>query len=239
MFIYVFITTYNRSQRLKILLDDLLQKKGKHKLQIVVYDDASTLRYDFIDRYIEKYNIEYVKFDFNHGRYRYWRLINYAFKQIRNTKYDYYIMLPDDVTLCNEFFKRAINTWEAIRDNRKICLNLLLDRGRRGIANWTGFKPVKVKYGGFEIYRTQWVDLCFIADKRFFKEVRYRVDSIDFSRWQGKDCELLSSGVGAQVSEKLNRSGWHLYQVTDTLVFHGDHPSVMNPEERRRSRLVT
>ena len=231
--IYILITTYNRPEYLKKLLDAIYKNKKKnHRLIIQVYDDGSEKKYDFI----KKYKVGYKKTN-HYGKKGYWKLINYAFSKIRNTDYDYYIQIPDDVTLEDNFINKAIASFEAINDRKKIALNLLLDKGRRGKKNWTGFKPIRMSFHGMDFYRTQWIDMCYIAKRNFFEELRFRIDAIDKSRWEID--RLYGSGVGAQISIKLKERGFNMYQVFKTLVYHGDHVSLMNPKERKINRLVT
>ena len=141
---------------------------------------------------------------------------------------DLYIMLPDDAEIDDDFIRNAVNRWGDIKDSKKICLNLLADNR---VENWTKFK--REKRGKF--WLSQWNDMCFIAEDKFFKEIGEV--SVSSRRWDKN--KRLGSGVGQFISNKLYSKGYNMYQVRKTLVGHGTHESVMNPEARRDNPIVT
>ena len=150
----IIITTYNRPEMLIYLLDDIEFNSLGKKVLVTVFDDGSDTDYDYLD----KYDIKYVKYMKNNGKMNYWKLVSDTFKYCCKIKSKYYIYLPDDVRLKNNFFEESVRIFEKIEDENKICLNLLMDESRRGNSNWTGFTPIEYD----EYYKTQWNDLCFI-----------------------------------------------------------------------------
>jgi len=54
-----------------------------------------------------------------------------------------------------------------------------------------------------------------------------------------KKSKRASSGVGMQITHKLRKLGVPMYKTTPSLSYHGDHPSVMHPELRKRQPLIT
>jgi hypothetical protein len=211
--IEVTITTYNRKEKLFNLLSDI-EKEKNYNVKVRVFDDCSNENLNL--------NCFYYRFKEHKGKNGYWEIINKAFK-VDNA--DYYFFLPDDVRLCENFFDRAINQFDSINDSNKICLNLLLDKSRIGKASWTGFKPVMFLCGDYYVYKTQWIDMCFIAKKKFFSELEYKILPVGPSRWNSNN--RLGSGLGDQISTRLNNKGLNIYQVVDTLVFHSNHDSKM------------
>lgn len=230
--ICVVITTFNREQMIKKLLDDIEKYKSKYKILTIVFDDGSPNYLDISDN-----NIRYVKFLNNHGKKLYWKLITETMKYCENVNAKYFIYLPDDVRLSKNFFDESINTYENINDARKICLSLLMPIQQIGKTNWTNFIPIE-KDGCF---LTQWCDLCFISNKRFFEALNYKIDEIPLNRWDTKSNkrENLSSGVGKNISERLHIQNLNMYHVKSSFVIHGDHDSVMNPGLRKIEKLTT
>lgn len=224
----VIVTTYNRPDMLEDLIKDINLKSSDYRILITIFDDGSELDYSFID----KYDIKYIKYNNNHGKLRYWSLINDTFKYCRNISSKKYIYLPDDIRLKEDFFKESLRIFDKILDDDKICLNLLMDENRRGSINWTGFSPIRYD----EYYKTQWNDLCFISSYSFFECLKFEILPIDKSRWD-KNKEL-GSGVGHQMSIRLLNEGKNMYHVYTSLVTHDDHESKMNYENRKKIKLI-
>ncbi len=222
----VFITTYNRPEKLNNLLNQIIQNQKNFKIKIFVFDDGSD----------EKYNIpnfvKHVKFYPNMGKKRYWKIIDTTFKYLKNLNSKYFIYLPDDINLSDNFFEKSKSTYESINDSKKICLSLLTDK-RVKSTNWTNFKTVDMG----DVLKTQWNDLCFISEKTFFSELDFKIDEIPLSRWINNPS--LSSGVGSQISLKLHNKGKSMYHTKLTLVLHGNHESKMNYEERKLNNIIT
>lgn len=230
--IYIAITTYNRPRQLRRLLESLARYSHRHDVSVHVYDDGSTEDYGFV----EEFDVRYVKTS-HHGKEQYWRLITQVFEDIRPTAADYYVLLPDDAEPVEGFLDLGIRAYETIADQQKICLSLLTDSGRLPQPRWGSSGPTRVEFAGTPFYRTQWVDMLFIARKAFFEAVKYRIDPISPGRWKGTENEL-SSGVGQNLSRRLS-CRYHLYHVERSLVHHGAHRSMMNPEIRRKHPIIT
>jgi len=225
----IIITTYDRPQTFKRLADQIFSYSDRYDLDVWVYDDNSPTEY-VDDR------CTWIRAQANHGKKFYWMLVNKAFTDALESDFDFAIMLPDDVTLADNFFERAIALWEAIDDENKICLTPLLIEAQRGKTNFTGIPPRLKDTSMGQVYLTQWTDLCFVATKAFFEAVG-NILSIDAERWQKNP--LAGSGVGSQISHRLVNGGYNLYQTTQTLVFHGDGDSKMNPRARIHAPLTT
>lgn len=232
--ICVIITTYNRDVFLKNLLDDILKNKNIYKILIIVFDDASEISYD-----LSNYDVEYIKYSNNHGKKKYWKLITDTMQICKEVDSKYFIYLPDDVRLVDDFFTKSISLYENIIDNDKVCLSLLLTQQQIGKPNWTKFNPIEMD----SVYKTQWCDLCFISEKKFFNVLGYEVNEIPLTRWNNKrtkiNREFLSSGVGENLSRRIYNSGFNMYHVKNSLVTHGDHDSIMNYELRKKQKLTT
>jgi hypothetical protein len=233
--ICVVITTFNRESYLKNLLSDIDKNKGKYNVLVMIFDDGSE---NIID--LTGFDVKYVKYINNHGKKFYWRLITDTMNFCKNINSKYYIYLPDDVTLVDGFFEKSIELYEKIDDKQKICLSLLMPKQQIDRSNWTNVKPIKYDKN---IYKTQWCDMCFISEKKFFEKLNYSIDEIPQTRWMNiknnQDRLFLSSGVGENVSKRLHHMGYGLYHIKKSLVLHDDHDSVMNEKIRQIQKLTT
>lgn len=224
----IIISTYNRPEMLKDLLDDIKYNSLGKRVLVTIFDDGSNKDYEYLD----KYDVKYIKYVKNNGKFNYWKLISDTFKYCANIKSKYYIYLPDDIRLKDNFFEESVRIFEKIEDDNKICLNLLMDESRRGNPNWTGFKPVEYD----DYYHTQWNDLCFISNIDFFQMLNFEILPINKNRW-AKNSEL-GSGVGQQMSMRLLALNQNMYHVIDSLVTHDDHISKMNYIDRKKTKLI-
>jgi hypothetical protein len=223
----VVITTYNRPQMLTDLLNNIERETKDYKILTVVFDDNGDNSINY-----KQFNVKKVGMVPNMGKRKYYRVINSTFSYIKNINSKYFIYLPDDVKLIDNFFDETKRIYELITDPKKICLNILTD-DRVNRTNWTSFRVLD--FG--EYYQTQWNDLCFISERDFFQKLNYKLETIDESRWENNP--TLSSGVGQQISLGLNKSGYKMYHTKKSMVYHGDHESKMNKTEREIVRLVT
>ena len=231
----VVITTYNRPDSLRRLLESLMADAGDLRVDCRVYDDCSTVPYSAMPAGSEQFRISYVAMERHHGKQEYWRVIDRVFSDLQNSQSRYYVQLPDDVTAQPGFLRHAIETYEQIQDPDKTCLNLFLDYQRIGKANWTAVLPQIQRYNGVNVFKTGWIDLCYLAERRFFELLSFRIDPIGPERWRRNP--LLSSGVGMQITYRLQGRG--MYQVRQGYLASAGVPSAMNPNRPAGENLAT
>jgi len=232
MKLIILITTFKRPKKLLSLLKQIYEQQQNKRIKLIVFEDFSTFNYEntksfFINNFS---NSTWFKASQHFGKPNYWLLIENLYKNVKEEDSDYIIQLPDDIGLVDDFFNQAITQFNQIKDPKKICLNLLQDN-RTSKPLWT---PVKQINKG-EVFKVGWVDMCFIATKRFFKTLNYSIEPVSYSWSNNKN---LSSGVGMQISKRLYKK-YNLYQVKKSLVIHGIHDSVMHPEHRKITPLIT
>jgi len=237
MDILILITTYNRPDELLLLLQDIEKFSYNYTVHLLVYNDCSSKSYNRVINYLKKYfAFDYFVTEENGGKNKYYQLINCAYKEVEKHKFDYFIQLPDDVRLTDDFFSNAILTYDNIRDRKKACLNILNDYSRFGKPVWTAIESKKVEFNKLQYHQSGWVDMCFICKRRFFQLINFtvgRVEPIYLST------RRLSSGVGSTISKKIVNGGATIYQVVKSLVIHNDHASVMHPEHRIENPLIS
>lgn len=206
MKVLINITSYDRQEMLLNLTEQL---EGE---SIIIWDDNSNFTIDG--------NFEFYKFYSNYGKKKAWRKFQRIFDfLLKDHKAKYYILIPDDVILCDDFVNKAIKLYESIEDKNKICLSLLSD-DRIKNPNWTELHPVEKG----DVVLTHWSDLCFICERKFLEEVEMKEVLKD--RWDINPD--LGSGVGSVISKSLYRKGYNQYHSKESLVKHIGFKSKMN-----------
>ena len=137
-------------------------RRLKKEHDIIVFDDNS----DFPP--VVKSNVVFHRFEKNYGKKEAWMKFNYIFENV-SREYYYYIVLSDDSKLVDNFVERAIETWESINDDMKICLSFSsIERTKQPC--FTGVKSIDKG----NVILTQWTDLTFICTKQFIKKINIR-----------------------------------------------------------------
>lgn len=222
----VAITSYNRHNSICFLLDALHEQN----CDIVVFDDKS----DEFDATVLNWKdkVKVIVSPEHRGKAGFWRTFNDIFAYCKEHEYDYYIILPDDVEPCPDFIKEAIAAYDNCNG---ICISpLLTNRSLApGISRW-GRKPIERKDDCLTpYYLTHYFDCCTVCRRDFFEALDWHLDPIaphpDPHR---------SSGVGRQVTLRLQERGWRMCHVERTLLTIVPSDSQMNPEERKRHPMV-
>ena len=209
-----------------MLLNLLSDMKGEN-VKIFIVNDGSTEDYSkVIDYLTENFEYNYTKTRYNLGKTGYWQNINYLYEQLRSESFDYYAQFADDLRLAPDFFDKAIKLYESIDDKNKICLNPML---LNEVKTQRWHKSELIHKG--DVYLSQWVDGCFISTKQYFEQLNYQLT-------KPKLTNKISSGIGAQITQRLTRKGFNMYMVKESLIEHGTHESKMHKEHREKRPLT-
>lgn len=214
----ILITTYNREDHLCNLLFDI-EIQGFTD-EVLIIDDGTKHPIDFRQY---RFPIQYLRFEENHGKKRYFEVISYAFKSLKNKQFDYLWQLPDDVRLKEDFFERSLKAWEHIQSKNKICLSTGYTNDRILHPCWTEFTPKKLSP---EIMWTQFNDLCYLAPRKFFEVLEWDIEKPDEQKW--RDNGNFGSGVGANISRRLAQKGFNMFHTVESLVEFVDCKTVMH-----------
>ena len=222
------------------LLHDIKQMKGDHQVVTFVVADGPQENYAQVFQYADLHPTDFVASSYPEhcGKRFYYNLINRLYNMVRcfdlGYPFDYFIQVPDDIRLCDDFFNAAISQWEAITDPFKICLNLLNDG--RVQPGWTLFNHQTKTFNGYNFIKTQWIDMCFISNRHYFEALCWQVKEVS-QDWSADESN--SSGVGMQISRRLNSLRKSMYLVSRSLVAHGNHASQMHPNHRKEVPLIS
>ncbi|MFB4317353.1 FkbM family methyltransferase [Actinomadura sp. 21ATH] len=206
-----------------------------------IYDDASPRPDPALARRLAALGCRLRRAPANHGKRRWWQWWNTILADLRSdleTARDDgpILVLQDDVRLCHGFAERALRLFAGIDDPAKATLHLHLtaERSALGASGWTAVRAVE--FG--DVVRSGWVDMsAFLAHPRLFAALGWRLDPVPAARWDRDD--LLSSGVGEQISRRAHAVGLGMYQVRRSLAVHDESRSRMNPSARVRQPMRT
>jgi FkbM family methyltransferase len=232
----VVVTTYARPDSLALLLDDLERDAPAGGLDVRVYDDATPNPATEIAKRVRALGGTYRRAAANHGKRNWWQWWNVILEDLRRTPARLFYVLQDDMRLCDGFFDRSTALWESIADPRKasLYLHLSAERGALGSRCWT---PVRATRDG-EVAHCGWVDCAaFMGDRRLFEAIGWTLQPVAEHRWRSQ--EIMSSGVGQQISLRAHRAGLRLYRVSRSLTVHDCSPSLMSAAARERWTMET
>lgn len=221
--ILVIITSYNRKDSLCKLVASLVPNENT---DIVIFDDKSDWPVNSLQH---PKCVDVIINPTHRGKAGFWQTYNDIFAYVKAAKpYDYYIILPDDVDPCPDFVAKAI---EAYDKAQCICLSLLLTNRSfwHGMSRW-GQKNVLPRDWG---YLSHYFDCEGIMKRDFFEALNWQMLPVAPSANPYR-----SSGVGMQITKRLQAMGKRLGHVKQTLLATSDGPSMMNAEERKRHPLV-
>jgi glycosyltransferase involved in cell wall biosynthesis len=178
---------------------------------IIVVDDSSTDKmYEFLR--IDA-NIHYRKTRKNNGKKEYWKTVRLGLRTSIDIDWDWLIMLADDIRLHDGFFK---DLEKQVKYKNRIY----------------NFAPAMDSCWGSD----QYVDGGFMAHRKFWERMKFRVPRIDPRRWE-RNPEL-SSGVWWAVTKQIRRLGFTVTFPEKILLTHlGNDDSKMNPVERKKKPL--
>jgi hypothetical protein len=232
------ITSYDRPKLALSLLKQISKSKSELKrkkiiIDVCFYNDCSLLDYSEVKSFIFKNNWKYIKNERNFGKFEHWRLYNKilgAFHKDFDGKKrsmdipsaSFYVFLQDDNILTENFFEKIIKLKATVK-NPHFIANLFRDEtALKGKARWTGRDFIKKE----EYDICHFVDGMFVTCSFLLESIKWKIDDIPFSRWlKNPTC---SSGVGRQLTHKINEKNMSVYMHNNSFVQQADGYSVMN-----------
>jgi hypothetical protein len=161
------------------------------------------------------------------GKHNFWVRMNQAIDYCLSSKHDNYLIMPDDVSRVD--LNRIIQLHSV---NRKMVVNLIND-GR--YKQWGG-EPTRhpsIEVDGHLYYHSDFSDCGIVTNRKSISGLRIRpIPIIQFQRRPNR-----SSGVGYQMTKFFRERGVPQYVPEKSLVYHGNHESIMHPEERKKNPL--
>jgi hypothetical protein len=206
----IFIFSYNREQMLRQVLTDI---QGE---AFVVLDDGSDFETDNM-----------VKFP-HEGKAGFWKKWKHAFEMAEKSDDELFILMPDDferlqmgdILMLHEQHKHEPYVYNIINDGRD--------------SSWMPFTAIQTNEHTIQVGFT---DCGFFCNREALKRLEFRIDPISPQRFKQK--KNISSGVGQQLTNRFTRHGVKMFKPVRSLAYHGDHESMMHPEERKLNPLIS
>lgn len=163
------------------------------------------------------------------GKDRFWMRMRDAFEICLSSEHNEYCIMPDDV----EQIQVNNILWIAyLLGDQRYSVNLIND-GRRNCWNANPDPAKDRELIGLKLIHSDYNDCGFISNRSSMEGI-----TIEPVR-KSKSIRMASSGVGRQLTIKFRASGVPMYTAYRSLVYHGDHPSVMHPLERLKTPLIS
>ncbi|MCC6156525.1 MAG: glycosyltransferase [Deltaproteobacteria bacterium] len=234
--VHVFIPTYNRPENLLILLRQIEEESEGYRVAVDVFDDASTADYSLVEQWIAsvKTPVTMHRHEENRGKRGFWKTFNDIFRIMIASPEDSMVILQDDAEICTRFFDAILEYWSAITDKRKIALNIQ----RRILCDghiWQAKEGTLMSLDGRKVWFSGWFDGMWFGTRDTLEALSYCVHAMDPRRWDGDP--LLSSGVGQQLTDRLNTAGYNIYMPFESLVRMIPGKSFMNPDVRATQEI--
>ena len=209
-YVYI-IPSYERFDKVIELIEDIMKVDPKC-LIFLLNDGSNDTNYNLFKNYDTR--LIYLENEINLGKKGYWETVNKLFKEISGYEFTYCVMLNDDLTLTYDF-KNKLD----LNSSKKKILRLFTPTTLIDKQNW-----------GFE----NWIDGIFCTPKFFLNSINYTIDKINIP-----NKVFVSSGVGRQLTEKINKLKIKVDFVGSMVEHIGNEDSKMHPILRKKEPLIS
>jgi UDP-N-acetylglucosamine 2-epimerase len=222
--VVICITSYNRYDSVKYLINQLLTQRTKYTYQILLINDASSdSRYVNFNNYSDK--LTYINKSINGGKNGYYQTINKVWELIPNYDCNYIIQTDDDFILCDNFLDTLVDEFilERIKNDKlfSLCPHLY------------SFSKVS-KHEAFWL-DTKTVDGITIMTPNVLENLNYKLSNPGNVNKTG-----VSVGVWQQIATSIKELRGITKRTNYSLVYHNNvNGSVMHGEFRKKKMIFT
>lgn len=234
--IYIAITTYNRPQDFQKLLEDINRETKDKNVHIHIYDDSSFVE-DSDGSYADFLctgHYDLTRYAKNHGKKGYWQIMNDVFRDAETWDFKFFFFLQDDCRLTKGFFDLAIQEYSDINDPNKATLCTFTPQSVYDRVMWGNRKAEDVNVSGKKFLKCHYVDCIFMCPRETLQLLKFSVDPVPNTRFTSN---VISSGVGQQLTTRLIRLRKTMYCAWSSLISSHSNESKMNEEERKKNPL--
>jgi len=223
--IAILIFSYNRPEMLLTLLQQIKQQQNNDFIKLFIIDDGSNQDMSSCFDYARKnFLFRLIKNSENKGKVRFYQTVTTGLQMLKNANCDYYITLPDDVELVEDFFNKSIMQFNKVSEYTDV-LNILTCNEHHEVYKSVGrqFQVIKnTKYFVNDFY-----DLAGIFKQNFLDIIEYRCNPTAVHDLKK------GSQVGGRISQYyLAKTQKRIIQTYYSLLIHKGQLSVMNYELR-------
>lgn len=206
------------------MLDNLLTELRAFKVPVqVIVDDI-----EVPECYERHPGVAFHMFQHG-GKKDFWRRWQYAFDRCKEAAGNFFMFLPDDFSQID--VEKIQQLHSAFRYPGEPFVWNLVNDGRG--PQWNAKAEIKI---GLWYSIVHWTDCAFFCDRQALEAIRFEMQPIHVARFRTNS---ISSGVGQQLTNRFNKACIPMYRPTKSLAYHGDHESLMHPEERKRNPLIS
>lgn len=199
------------------MLERLLSEVMGRGQKVIVIDDGSDFKLDYV---------EWISMPHG-GKKGFWKNWNKAFNLFNESGDDFVLFIPDDV---KDIDFEKIDSYRDQLVKQRYIFNVLTDKRKRC---WNRIMPVSMDETTEKI---GFVDCAFFTNRYTFETLGFHMIPINRSRFRKPN---ISSGVGQQLTSRVNDLNIPIYRSKTSLVYHGDHSSIMHSVERKRNPLLS
>ena len=216
MKIHITVFSYQRKEMLEDLIEEIKTLQKSFDLDYDIFDDGS----DF--------SIDDCKFhQYKHGGKRlFWKMFDRAFKSLESTDYDIYVFTQSDMNKLD--LQRIVDLHSKYKD-KEYCYSLHRDDR---MNCWNNRRAVSIDD---ESYQSWFTDCAFFTNKKTLNQLDHTIYEVNPLRFIANP--TISSGVGQQLTQRLNIMKIPMFLPKKSLTIHIGHESLMHPEERKRNPL--
>lgn len=162
------------------------------------------------------------------GKDNFWKRWEQARLYCLASKHDNYLIIPDDVTNLDI---KAVKAIHRQYENQLFSCSVINDGRKKGWNNTPNKRNDKKVYG-YTLNDLDFFDCGGLTNRNTLSKIKITGVS---QRWLATRS---SSGVGYQLTTQLREMKAKMFIPTPSLCSHGDHKSVMHPEERKKNPLI-
>jgi len=209
----IIIFSYNRPEMLSRLIDECPERP-------IVIDDGSDFdAMPFVNR-CDFYRLNHK------GREGFWANWDYALKICQASDDDYFTFLADDFHsvqwgVISKFKREEPFAYNLLNDGRTEC--------------FIACKPKEKVFFGIPSIQVAFVDCGYHCNRSALEVLKFTMPPVDPVRFDNPE---MSSGVGMYQSTQFFINFVPMFIPKKSLVKHGNHPSMMHPELRKKRPLI-
>ena len=223
MRIQLSITTHKRPEWCLSLLKQIKYQSVGHSVDVAVFHDRCDSDYSKVHKFCKINNYKYFKTKVNFGKWQFYNLLNLTYRYADTINFDYYISIPDDVILVDNFFNRTIG---CLCENNPV-VNFFTANIHAKIRKTD--RKIKLADGSLA-WKNNWIDGCFVSTKEAMKGLFLLEPAPTKARRLNR-----GTGIAVELAKEFLKRDIIVAQRVNALVEHIGHiETVMHDADRRK-----
>lgn len=161
------------------------------------------------------------------GKSQFWKTWKAMFTICKHSSATHFIFSPDDFLFMDV---KRITELHQTHNCRPYVYNIITDDRTH---SWNKIMPLKFDD---DTETVGFTDCGFFCNRSALELLNFTITRIHPRFFKRKNS---SSGVGYQLTTRLNKKGVTIFRPIKSLAFHGDHHSRMHPEVRKNNPIIS